>query len=133
MTADPPPARAFTSTATAADTPPPAAPVWRIDRFDLPETARDAVLARLRLTQAELGHRAGCLVNSIVEAPARDGRLEMLTLVAWRDEAALADARRHMQRVHAETGFGAAAFLERHGVTMTPAVYRGLDDTDLVA
>lgn len=110
-----------------------ATPIWRIDRFDLPETARDVLLERLNLTHAELGRLAGCLVNSIVAAPARDGRLEMLTLVAWRDDAALAEARRHMQRLHGETGFDAAAFLARHGVTMTLGVYHGLADTDLVA
>lgn len=102
---------------------PAAGAVWRIDHLVVPETAREALLDRLRLTHTELGRLAGCLVNRIVEAPAVDGRRDLLTLVAWRDAAAMADARRHMQRHHAETGFDAAAFLGRHGITMQMGTY----------
>jgi quinol monooxygenase YgiN len=97
---------------------------WRIDRFDVPAGARVAVIQRLGLIHAELGRLAGCLVNRIVERTLAPDRTEFLTLVAWRDEAALLAARRHMQRIHAETGFDPARFLAGHGVAMTPGDYR---------
>lgn len=97
---------------------------WRIDRFDVPAGARAAVIQRLGLIHAELGRLAGCLINRVVERKPAPDRSEILTLVAWRDEAALLAARRHMQRIHAETGFDAARFLTGHGVSMTPGDYR---------
>lgn len=110
---------------SAAPQPPAASrTLWRIDRFLLPETARAAVLERLRRTHDEIERLAGCLVSRVVEAPAVEGRQELLTLAAWRDEASFLAARAMMQRIHAESGFDPAAFLGRHGVTMTPALYR---------
>lgn len=97
---------------------------WRIDRFDVPTGARAAVIHRLSLIHAELGRLAGCLINRVVERAPTPDRAEILTLVAWRDETALLAARRHMARIHAETGFDAARFLAGHGVTMTPGDYR---------
>lgn len=106
---------------------------WRVDRFEVPAGARAALVQRLGLIHAELGRLAGCLINRIVERTPEPERGEILTMVAWRDEAALLAARRHMQRIHAETGFDPARFLAGHGVTMTPGDYRDVitaRDTD---
>ena len=43
----------------------------------------------LGLIHAELGRLAGCLINRVVERKPAPDRSEILTLVAWRDEAAL--------------------------------------------
>ncbi len=102
--------------------------IYRIDRFELPETARDELLTAVLHTHALLRRQPGFERDLLVEEPLPDGRLHVLTLAAWRDEEAVASARSVIAADRATTGFDPAELIARLGVTAQFGVYQQLPE-----
>ena len=60
--------------------------IYRIDRFELPESGREELLAAVLHTHELLRQQPGFEYDLLVEEPLPDGRLHVLTVAAWRDE-----------------------------------------------
>lgn len=87
------------------------ASLYRIDRFTVPGHARDAFLDRLVAIRDFLQDRPGCLYNRIAESTREDGTVSMMTIVEWKDRAAMNAARAAAKAFYDETGFDPAAFM----------------------
>jgi hypothetical protein len=100
------------------------APVYRIDRFNVPAHAFAPFMERVHLTQRLLDKQPGCRQNLVLTQPDLAGEFNVMTVVEWSDESSLAAAKAMMQRRYAEERFDPAAFMQRLGVQADLGVYR---------
>jgi hypothetical protein len=100
--------------------------LYRIDRFELPASARDELVAAVHHTHELLRRQPGFEHDLLVEEPLPDGRLHVLTVAAWRDAEAMAAARTAIAADRASTGFDPAELMSRLGVTPEFGEYRSL-------
>jgi len=90
--------------------------LYRVDRFNVPEHARDAFLERLVVIRDFLQGQPGCLYNRIAEARREDGSLSMMTIVEWRDRKAMDTARGAAKAFYEKNGFDPAQFMAALGI-----------------
>jgi heme-degrading monooxygenase HmoA len=99
------------------------APQYRVDKFIVPPAAMPAFMARLEYTRRALGELPGCRQNLVLTQTAGPGEFNVVTIVEWASQQALAEARAAMQARYAQEGFDTAAFLAQLGVRADLAVY----------
>jgi hypothetical protein len=100
------------------------APVYRIDRFNVPSHAFATFMERIQLTQRLLDQQPGCRQNLVLTQPSLAGEFNVMTLVEWSDDASLSAAKAMMQRHYAEERFDPAAFMQHLGVQADLGIYR---------
>lgn len=89
--------------------------LMRIDRFTCPRDQLAAFKDRLAIIHHYLEGLDGCLYSRIaVSESEEDARI--VTVVEWRDQTALADARAAVNRFYEKLGFDPAAFLTERGI-----------------
>lgn len=94
----------------------PSESLYRVDRFVVPEAARDAFLERIVVIRDFLAGQPGCLYNRIAESHREDGLVSMMTIVEWRDRASMESARAAAKAHYAATGFDPQAFMTELGI-----------------
>ena len=97
--------------------------IYRIDKFVVPPAAMSAFLARARKVQGMLGALPGCGQNLVLTQTGGPGEFNVVTIVEWADERALANAKSLMQAHYAQEGFDADTFMKQLGVRADLAVY----------
>lgn len=102
---------------TVTQTYDPAAYIYRVDRFLVPESARTEFLSRVKLTHDLLRTLPGFRQDIIMEKRADGGALTVMTLVEWESLQAIEKARAAVAALHAEVGFDAQATMARLGIT----------------
>lgn len=100
------------------------ASLYRIDRFDVPASALEAFMERLRHVQQALDPQPGCLQNLVLAQPGEGGEARVVTIVEWASAEAAAGARAVMQQRYAREGFDPAAFMKQLGVRTDFGAYR---------
>jgi heme-degrading monooxygenase HmoA len=100
---------------------------FRVDRFTVPEAARDEFLAQIAETHRMLRTLTGFVRDAILEKPAGPGEIVILTIAEWDSTDAIANARKAMQDHYAESGFEPQEFMARLGVTPELASYHRVD------
>ncbi|MGV8949863.1 MAG: hypothetical protein ACOH2M_02085 [Cypionkella sp.] len=98
----------------------------RLDRFTLPPQAREALLARMDASDCLLDACDGMLGESRLERSLPDGRIELVTLRHWSDDAAVQNAVRIMAKAAAAEGFDRAAFLAQQGIEADFGLFQDL-------
>jgi hypothetical protein len=98
--------------------------VFRVDKFLVPEAARDTFLAQVGETHAFLGAQPGCLRNLVLEKDSGPGRFNVVTFVEWESDTAFENAKAAMASRRETTGFDPAALIARLGVETDLAAYR---------
>lgn len=91
-------------------------PVFRFDRFAVPQDALPAFMRRLRWIDEALGKLPGCRQNWVMTDCSGGGEFNVATLVEWSSPEAMAAARTQIQRRYAEEGFDPTEFMRRLGV-----------------
>lgn len=89
---------------------------YRLDKFVVPNTAREEFLARVRQTHALLQEQPGFVQDILLEKPATEGNFTLVTLVEWQDSESVQRAREAVAAMHRRTGFNAQALLARLGI-----------------
>jgi hypothetical protein len=102
--------------------------VYRIDAFAVPSSARDAFLDRVRKIQAMLQPLDGCRQNLVLTGSDGPGHFDVVTLVEWESEAAMASARQAVRERYEVEGFDPAVFMASLGVKAELGVYAPLGD-----
>lgn len=97
--------------------------VFRVDRFEVPPTALESFMARLRATQRLLGELEGCQQNLLLQGKGQSDAIAVVTLVEWSSEHAMATAKTAMQEHYAREGFDPAAFMRELRVRPDMVVY----------
>jgi len=90
--------------------------LYRVDRFTVPDHAREAFLERIVVIRDFLQAQPGCLYNRIAEARQEDGSLSMMTIVEWRDSEAMDAARGEAKAFYEKTGFDPGSFMAALGI-----------------
>ncbi|MDQ0315887.1 antibiotic biosynthesis monooxygenase family protein [Amorphus orientalis] len=98
--------------------------IVRVDKFDVPATARDSFIARVGETHAILDTLDGCLENLVLEQVAGDGVFNIVTVVKWRDEAAYEAARETMRARREASGFNPQKTFAELGIRADLGNYR---------
>lgn len=102
-------------------------PVYRIDKFAVPEQARGEFLDRVAATHAVLQEQEGFVRDLILEQQSGPGEFNLVTFVEWKDANAIEKASAAVAKFHSETGFDRRAFITRLGIRADIANYRQLD------
>jgi quinol monooxygenase YgiN len=97
--------------------------IFRVDKFIVPDTAREAFLERASETHALLDTLDGCLYNVVLEQVAGPGTFNFVTIVEWESAEALENARAILHGRYAETGFDPQAFISKWDITADMANY----------
>ena len=106
----------------------PAEPIWKVDRFSVPEAEVPAFLAILNDTHRLLESLDGFLWQAVLMEPASLERTGFVTAVAWRDEAAFTAARARVRAWQAQRGFTPASYIAAHGIAAELGLYRSVPD-----
>lgn len=102
------------------------AAIYRVDKFVVPEAARDEFLARIRETHELLRRQPGFIRDAILEQVAGPGKFNIVTIAEWQDQAAIDAARDAVRRAHAQRGFSPQETMKRLGIEADIADYRAL-------
>ncbi|HEY9102462.1 antibiotic biosynthesis monooxygenase [Chitinimonas sp.] len=100
--------------------------LYRVDKFTVPLAAVAVFTERLRTIQQLLSGQPGVRQNLVLTQPAGLDATQMVTIVEWESEAAMAAAKAFTQRHYAEQGFNPAAFMQEHGIRPDFGVYQAL-------
>lgn len=100
------------------------AAIYRIDKFVVPEAARDEFLTKIRETHDLLRQQPGFVTDAILEQVAGPGKFNIVTIAEWEDEGALDAARVAVKQAHAEWGFSPQGLMQRLGIEADIAEYR---------
>lgn len=103
-------------------------PVFRVDKFIVPESARAEFLGIVRNTNALLTTLDGCTQALVLEQIAGPGTFNLVTLVEWKNAAALDKAKSAVAALHSRMGVSPPEVLARLGITADMANYRQLPD-----
>lgn len=98
-------------------------PVYKVDKFVVPSEARDEFLSEVRRTHALLEEQPGFIRDLVLEHSGGPGRFNFVTMVEWRSEEAIQDARSVVNDVHERHGFDPQELFDRRGIDADVATY----------
>lgn len=97
--------------------------VYRVDKFVVPEAARDEFWVHVRRTHAVLRGVPGFVEDALLEQDSGPGRFNVVTIVQWSSEKDLAAARFAVERSHEAVSFRPTEFYDRTGIEADLANY----------
>ena len=98
-------------------------PIYRIDKFCVPASARDEFLSRVRATHELLRTQPGFLRDAILEQASGPGQFNFVTIVEWAHAEALEPARQAVAALHQQMKFDAREMMTRLGIRADIANY----------
>lgn len=97
--------------------------IHRVDKFVVPEAAREEFWHHVRRTHALLRTQPGFLDDVLLEQHSGPGRFNAVTIVRWSSADDLPAARAAVEAAHRAEGFEPAAFFARAGIEADIANY----------
>jgi Antibiotic biosynthesis monooxygenase len=94
-----------------------------VDRFTIPLAERAEFEAAMSRNSTFLAGLPGFLGHLVLEREKDATHRELVTVVAWRDAAAIENARREVSAYYQRIGFDMPAAVQRWGVTMDRAMF----------
>lgn len=105
---------------------PTTAPIWKIDKFIVPELERPAFEAILHDTHGFLETLDGFLWQGVFTQAGGAAVFNIVTAVAWREDAAMVAAKDRVQAWQAARGFAPQAYMAARGIEADMGLYRGI-------
>lgn len=90
--------------------------VYRLDKFIVPQAARDEFLAKVKSTHQLLRSQPGFVQGFLLEQSLPEDVVKIATLVEWESQQAINDARVAVMAMHQRHGFSAQEFIARLGI-----------------
>ena len=100
------------------------ASIYRIDKFAVPDDAKEEFLARVRETHGILKDCPGFVDESVFEQVSGSGTFNVVTIVEWAGRDAAENAVHAVKAARAEQGFDPAAFMSKLGISPDMGFYR---------
>lgn len=97
--------------------------IYRVDKFIVPENARDEFLSRILDTHRILRVQPGFLKDSILAQIDGPGIYNIVTVAEWESQEAIDSAKQVVQGEHAKNGFSPKETMERLGIQADIANY----------
>ena len=103
-----------------------AAPVFRTDRFAVPQAARDEFLSRVRQTHALLRQQPGFVRDLVFERQAGSAEFNIITVVEWESASVMSHVREVVAAFHKSIGLNPAELIARLGIEAEFGVYEAI-------
>ncbi len=81
--------------------------IYRVDKFVVPQAAREEFLKRVYETHEILRRQPGFIRDALLEQISGPGRFNIVTIAEWESQAAIDAARGAIESARAATGFNA--------------------------
>ncbi|MGF6346509.1 antibiotic biosynthesis monooxygenase [Variovorax sp. W2I14] len=101
----------------------PSASVFRIDKFVVPAEVVPSFVAQMQRVQQTLHTLPGCLRNHVLTQTGGSGEFNVITLVEWASEQAVAAAQAVVKKKFLDEGFDPVAFVAQNGVRADMGFY----------
>ncbi|NIC04854.1 antibiotic biosynthesis monooxygenase family protein [Billgrantia bachuensis] len=102
-------------------------PIFRVDKFSVPEAAREEFLKRVHDTHQVLRRQPGFIRDSLLEQVAGSGRFNIVTIAEWENQEAIDAARLAVTKAHREKGFDPQESMARLGIEADIANYQPIE------
>ncbi|HEV7253093.1 MAG TPA: antibiotic biosynthesis monooxygenase [Mesorhizobium sp.] len=103
-----------------------AAPVFRADRFVVPQAARAEFLSRVKQTHTVLRQQPGFVRELILERQAGSAESHIITIVEWESAAVMSGVREVVAAHQKSVGFNPAELIARLGIEAEFGVYEAI-------
>ena len=100
--------------------------VFRVDRFHVPNAAREEFLQRVSATHKILAHQRGFVRDLLLEQPAGPDGFNLVTMAEWESQEAVERAREAIAELHRQLGFDPRDLIRRLGIRAEMGGYRPL-------
>ncbi len=94
-----------------------------IDRFMVPEKAKQEFLERMSISRNFIKTLPGFIEDSVYKRVDEQGNLTCITVAVWASEEAMKKARETVQAEYKREGFSLQAMLERLHITIDRGIY----------
>jgi len=101
--------------------------IYRVDKFIVPEAARDEFLQAVRHTHELLRKQPGFQWDHLLEQQSGPGSFNIVTVAVWENDEAMAGASAAIRADRERTGFDPNSLMKRLNVTPDLGNYRELD------
>lgn len=101
--------------------------VYRIDKFVVPENARNEFLERVKATHELLRKQPGFLRDFLLEQNVIPGEFNLVTFVEWESQSVFEKAKDAVSTLHKQLRFNPQEMLARLGIRAELGNYRHLD------
>lgn len=90
--------------------------IYRVDKFVVPDHAREEFWGHVSRTHEVLREQVGFLDDALLEHHSGPGRFNAVTIVRWSSADDLPAARSAVEAAHRAVGFTPGEFFERAGI-----------------
>lgn len=101
--------------------------IYRVDKFVVPQAAREEFLKRVCDTHQVLRRQPGFIRDALLEQVAGPGKFNIVTIAEWESQQAIDAARAVVAKAHSESGFNAQETMARLGIEADIANYKAID------
>ena len=101
--------------------------VYRVDKFVVPNSARDEFLSRVKATHDVLRKQLGFVRDNVLEQCAGPGEFNFVTVVEWESQAHIEEARSAVAAMHKQANFNPQELFRRVGIKADLAYYKQVD------
>lgn len=97
--------------------------VFRVDKFIIPDEARDEFVRELRRTHDQLAKQLGFVQDFLLEQSDGPGDFNFVTIVEWENQEAIEMARGAVSAMYERSGFDPEEMFSRHDISADIATY----------
>jgi heme-degrading monooxygenase HmoA len=101
--------------------------IYRLDKFVVPNQAREEFLAKVSKTHELLKDQPVFIQDFLLEQPSTSEEFNFVTLVEWQDAKSVENARAAVMAMHKSIGFNAQEMFTRLGIKADLGNYKGLN------
>ena len=101
--------------------------IYRVDKFVVPQAAREEFLERVNATHQILRRQPGFIRDAILEQVAGPGKFNIVTIAEWESQSAIDGAGGVVSTAHAESGSNPQETMARLGIEADIANYMPID------
>lgn len=100
--------------------------VYRVDKFVVPDHAREEFVSNVRKTHELLRTLPGFIQDFVLEQSSGPGEFNFVTIVEWDSAQSIENAKAAVMAMHAQTNFNPQELFARLGIKADLANYRQL-------
>jgi heme-degrading monooxygenase HmoA len=100
---------------------------YRVDKFVVPNDAREEFLSKVRPTHALLKAQPGFRQDFVLEQSSGPGEFNFVTIVEWASQEAVENVRAAVVELHREMNLNAQDLFARLGIRADLAYYKRLE------
>jgi len=100
---------------------------YRLDKFVVPNSARQEFLSKVKEIHAVLRRQPGFKQDLLLEQPQNEEAFNLVTLIEWEDVKYVAGAREVVMALHKSTGFEPKETMSRLGIKAEMGTYKSIN------